>query len=236
MFAGWIPFNILASAVLSEAGLPENAVLFASIPYMFGWMAVGYWRSKFPCPRCGRKFLLRNGNTTVRSRHCMHCGLPKFAPADPGIEQRLEFERGQSPVGVVFDRLCIPLAVASVVLGLGSLFITSPTFQTINSICIVIGNLLPIYAVTTIRGMRIKPLIKENVPRWIRILFPVVTLLAISIGLQRIFWSAGGFHLPLVEEMFNYSPSRWEIILSTSMSLMALYSARRVRRSIKPKA
>jgi hypothetical protein len=43
---------------------------------------VAYFRRIFwPCPRCGRPFFLTWSGCNWFARRCLHCGLPKWAPA-----------------------------------------------------------------------------------------------------------------------------------------------------------
>jgi hypothetical protein len=44
---------------------------------------VDLWRLVWPCPRCGKWFYWYLGLIQVVwpfARHCLHCGLPKYAP------------------------------------------------------------------------------------------------------------------------------------------------------------
>jgi hypothetical protein len=42
------------------------------------------WYIAFRCPRCGNRFFYRFVVRSVTGRKCMHCGLPRNAPFDPG--------------------------------------------------------------------------------------------------------------------------------------------------------
>jgi hypothetical protein len=74
------------------AGGPHhvNATLAAALTWMIAFAVVGYQKGNFACPRCGnlyfRKFDDRPGHqdwwNKPWARHCLHCGLPKWADRD----------------------------------------------------------------------------------------------------------------------------------------------------------
>ena len=50
---------------------------------------------RLPCPRCQRPLIPFPGGTKEEPEHCVHCGLPHFAPFDPdaGNDQRVKPDR-----------------------------------------------------------------------------------------------------------------------------------------------
>ena len=90
-FLGFLP----GVALVDHASRAHGGQGNLTMPVAFAWMAVfavaGYRKSNFACPRCGEMFFRRFDSRPARrdwqhnpfARRCMHCGLPKWAAADP---------------------------------------------------------------------------------------------------------------------------------------------------------
>ena len=70
----------------------NGAPIFVAIAvWMIAFAIVGYQKSNFACPRCGKPFFRRFDDRPWRrswvhnpfARRCMHCGLPKWSGRDP---------------------------------------------------------------------------------------------------------------------------------------------------------
>jgi hypothetical protein len=61
------------------------------LPALLGWavsQGLSWHRERWPCPRCGRPFYQRTWGFWLFATHCVHCGLPEYAPdADAGREE-----------------------------------------------------------------------------------------------------------------------------------------------------
>jgi hypothetical protein len=69
-------------------GIPLSRAVGSNVPFTvlglaaMGCFVVGGWRVlEWRCPQCGEQFHHRNGWTNTLTRKCLHCGLPKRAPA-----------------------------------------------------------------------------------------------------------------------------------------------------------
>jgi hypothetical protein len=70
-----------------------GAIFFAASVWMLAFLVIGYRKSNFQCPRCGELFFHRFDGRLWRrdwqhnpfARRCMHCGLPKWASANPTV-------------------------------------------------------------------------------------------------------------------------------------------------------
>lgn len=78
LFVGFIP-GVFVLVSLLDLFLDSDA-LFAvvAVPWMVAFFVVGMRLARFRCPRCGKPFMrtwwYHNGFT----RHCVHCGLPRW--------------------------------------------------------------------------------------------------------------------------------------------------------------
>ena len=72
-------------------GLAPLPIFVAIAVWMIAFAIVGYQKSNFACPRCGKPFFRRFDDRPWRrswvhnpfARRCMHCGLPKWSGRDP---------------------------------------------------------------------------------------------------------------------------------------------------------
>jgi predicted RNA-binding Zn-ribbon protein involved in translation (DUF1610 family) len=72
------------------------AIATAGIAWMIAFAAVGYYKTNFACPRCGELYFRRFDARPWRqtwiyhpwARHCMHCGLPKWAASGDAADER----------------------------------------------------------------------------------------------------------------------------------------------------
>lgn len=74
-------------SLIGEAGASAMATLLAAVIPVWLYVRMLGW----PCPRCGRRFLLARWRMTLINDQCVHCRLPKYAPTDPA-KQNWEFE------------------------------------------------------------------------------------------------------------------------------------------------
>ncbi|HEY7204186.1 MAG TPA: hypothetical protein VIA61_07825 [Methylomirabilota bacterium] len=93
--AFWLVFVLYLPglAFLSQAmGWSRNGggpVFVAAFVWMIAFAAIGYVKWNFECPRCGELFFRKLDARPWRqdwyrnpfARHCMHCGLAKWAAA-----------------------------------------------------------------------------------------------------------------------------------------------------------
>lgn len=90
-FLGYVPAMWLVARASSSLTSSDTPVLVAAMTWMIAWslciVRVGWFR----CPRCGKAFHLKPRlgpiplwSTRCFSRHCVNCGLPKWA--DPVAE------------------------------------------------------------------------------------------------------------------------------------------------------
>src|SRR3954471_8603017 len=84
----WVVLLTYLPAVV-VLGVPMKWVTASDLPvallasaWMTGILLAGWRAGVFPCPRCGRPFFLRGMIGKLLARECVHCGLPKYAPAD----------------------------------------------------------------------------------------------------------------------------------------------------------
>src|ERR1700732_4199131 len=79
-FAGLLLTHLLSTTF---GGTGDDYVFWVIIPLM-AVIALAYWRLMiWPCPRCGNWFYWCLGLIQIVwlfATHCMHCGLPKYAP------------------------------------------------------------------------------------------------------------------------------------------------------------
>ena len=86
-------------ALLSRVA-PIGAVILV---WFVAFAVVGYIKTNFTCPRCGELFFhkfdarpwRRSYQHNPFARRCMHCGLPKWADRDVGVDTRRE--SGEAP-------------------------------------------------------------------------------------------------------------------------------------------
>lgn len=89
LFVLYLPGLAFLSRALGWTRGDGSPVLVAAFVWMIVFLVVGYVKWNFRCPRCRelffRKFDDRPGRQDWRrnpfARHCMHCGLAKWAAA-----------------------------------------------------------------------------------------------------------------------------------------------------------
>jgi hypothetical protein len=82
-------FNSFGTAV-EEAAALVAITFFVAIGWIAAFAVTGYFKGNFVCPRCGENFFRRwdprpwrqSFRSNIFARHCMHCGLPKWAAQD----------------------------------------------------------------------------------------------------------------------------------------------------------
>jgi hypothetical protein len=81
-------FWLLFFGFLPAAAYVRSGVFIAA--WMIAFMAVGYFKTNFDCPRCGKTFFKKFDDRPGQgdwwnkpwARHCLHCGLKKWATND----------------------------------------------------------------------------------------------------------------------------------------------------------
>jgi len=87
-------FTCIVAPVALALLVPLQRFLDFSEPTMFAyaWMALfpcaasGSWMMFWNCPKCRNPFFYKRFLTNPLARKCRHCGLPKWAPRDPGAQ------------------------------------------------------------------------------------------------------------------------------------------------------
>jgi len=80
----------LLNRVMRQTSSSGGAIAAAAFTWMIAFAVVGYFKVNFTCPRCGETYFLkydpRPGHQDFWNkpwaRHCLHCGLPKWADRD----------------------------------------------------------------------------------------------------------------------------------------------------------
>jgi hypothetical protein len=60
-----------------EPGLGSRLAQYVAIGWGLLWMAAGYYRFSFRCPRCGGWYFSSDSQNSTFSKYCLHCGLPR---------------------------------------------------------------------------------------------------------------------------------------------------------------
>jgi hypothetical protein len=89
VFLLYLPALALVSKVLGPIRGRGTVIFCAAAIWMLAFAISGYRKSNFQCPRCGEMFFRKFDDRPWRmawqhnpfARKCMHCGLPKWAPA-----------------------------------------------------------------------------------------------------------------------------------------------------------
>ena len=76
----------LSTAVLAALAphAPRWAWPAVVLPWALAAIAASQPPARTPCPRCGKPFHMTFWYHNAFARRCAHCGLPKWAPRDPG--------------------------------------------------------------------------------------------------------------------------------------------------------
>ena len=82
-WAGGALSTALLEAVVPQA--PRWAWPAAVLPWVIAAIAASQPAIKAPCPRCGKPFHATFWYHNGFARRCIHCGLPKWSPRDPGL-------------------------------------------------------------------------------------------------------------------------------------------------------
>jgi ribosomal protein L37E len=80
-FGGGAVTGLLVAALGTRA--PDWLWPVAMLPWMVAAIVKSQGAIRVPCPRCGKPFNSTSWSYNGLARRCMHCGLPKWAPADP---------------------------------------------------------------------------------------------------------------------------------------------------------
>ena len=83
VLAGW--FVLLAGIGVLGRVSPsaQRRAAPVALAYAALMAAVGLHWSSWRCPRCGRRFALRQKGQPRAGGACIHCGLPRWAEDDP---------------------------------------------------------------------------------------------------------------------------------------------------------
>jgi predicted RNA-binding Zn-ribbon protein involved in translation (DUF1610 family) len=92
LFLGFLPAVDGIYRLARMAGSDGSWIGLVALAWMLAFAVAGYHHTNFDCPRCGEPFFYRFDARIWRrswqhnpfARHCMHCGLPKWAASDPG--------------------------------------------------------------------------------------------------------------------------------------------------------
>lgn len=142
-FLGFPFFGIIVSIVWEWLFSKSNWIVLVFLPYMAFYFHAGVKRGTFKCPRCEHLFHAR-GNSLFSFHNpytgkCMNCGLPKYAPCDPGEEQKIQYLGKTYRYGAILDVLYWPLLITNPLAGL---FIWIKLFNSIEQEAL--PNLLPL--------------------------------------------------------------------------------------------
>lgn len=89
VFVLYLPALTWASRAFGWTRGEGGGVLVAALAWMIAFAIIGYRKWNFSCPRCGELFFRKFDDRPWRrdwqqnpfAHRCMHCGLPKWAPA-----------------------------------------------------------------------------------------------------------------------------------------------------------
>jgi hypothetical protein len=78
--------GVATAALVAAAGdrAPEWLGPVAILPWIVAAIVKSQAAIRAPCPRCGQPFNSTTWGHNGFARRCLHCGLPKWSPADPG--------------------------------------------------------------------------------------------------------------------------------------------------------
>jgi hypothetical protein len=86
VYLGFFPGEWILSAV--DAKLLHHRTpgvfIIAGIGWMVAFLASSFWADAWQCPRCHKNFTRATWYRNPWTRHCLSCGLPRWAPNDPG--------------------------------------------------------------------------------------------------------------------------------------------------------
>lgn len=79
-----LSFPVISCLVpLRSLGLGTNAWGVIGVAWLALWGVLGGSLSLWKCPRCGNTYFQKSATNGMFVRHCMHCGLPKWALDPP---------------------------------------------------------------------------------------------------------------------------------------------------------
>jgi hypothetical protein len=96
---GFIP----AAAMANIVGMFVSSKLLADVAtglLFFFVVGMHYRAHLWPCPRCNRRFGWTIGGYASSYDRCSHCGLDKYAPCDPAVQEWEHFD----PTGKLIEK------------------------------------------------------------------------------------------------------------------------------------
>jgi hypothetical protein len=87
VYLTFFPSSWLLSAIdakLLHHHMSPNVVILAGTLWFIAFIASNFWISAWRCPRCHEEFTKATWYRNAMTRHCLSCGLPRWAPDDPG--------------------------------------------------------------------------------------------------------------------------------------------------------
>lgn len=82
IFATYIPGVLLFALLLQRLARSDTATLIIAFVWILAFGVAAVRVTTWPCPRCGKWFHAKWLMGNPLARHCLHCGLPKWADRD----------------------------------------------------------------------------------------------------------------------------------------------------------
>lgn len=79
IFLSYVPAVALIGIAIAQWSGSERPVYFVAAAWMIAFAIAGVRLSTFRCPRCAKWFFATWYFHNPLARHCVHCGLPKWA-------------------------------------------------------------------------------------------------------------------------------------------------------------
>ena len=73
--AGFIPAVAITSVSFERLFYLQGATGFVVVGWMIAWMAAGFWRITWRCPRCHNRFYFKWWYGRGFTTKCVHCGF-----------------------------------------------------------------------------------------------------------------------------------------------------------------
>jgi hypothetical protein len=89
VYLGFFPGRWLVSAVDAKRLHDHAPEIFpiAGTVWMVAFLVSGFWADAWRCPRCHEIFTRATWYRNPWTRQCLGCGLPRWAPNDPGLSR-----------------------------------------------------------------------------------------------------------------------------------------------------
>ena len=86
VFISYVPGASFIGILLQKLFNSEIPVYFVAATWMVAFLVSGLRLTFWKCPRCGDFFFAKWWGVNQLRRKCVHCGLPKWAQADPPLK------------------------------------------------------------------------------------------------------------------------------------------------------